>query len=137
MRAIKILLIIFIVPILFQYCSSQGVGTCTAEFMIFQLTVLEPNGDLADSVQVVVKNKITGEEFNICANDESLCNGFISGTYTIMHDGFHGKISEIEERIIVEGTKGELSLKEDFSFRSGVCHVEKLSGPDTVSLALN
>lgn len=137
-RYIKYILIVGIFGILLQNCSDDLPQTCTAEFVTIDLTVLEPSGAPADSVNVIVSSANTGETYDLCSEDPSLCKiGFISGDYVIMHDGLFEEISSDQEPAIVVGIKGELSFSQKFVFRSGRCHVQKLAGPDTVSLAAN
>jgi hypothetical protein len=134
MRDIVWITFLILILLLFQYCSnSEPPYVCTNEFVTYTITVLEPNGEPADSVEIEVTNKQTGKEYDIC--EDFSCRGINSGTYTIMHDGFFGELSETKEIVLVEGTKDDLHFSKDYAFRSGPCHVEKLAGPDTVSLS--
>jgi hypothetical protein len=101
---------------------------------MFSLTVVGPNESPADSVQITVISK---ESEKVYPCDEYLCNERQPGTYIVMHDGLREKIDEQRETIIVEGEKENLQFKEEFDFRGGECHVEKIAGPDTVSLSQN
>lgn len=135
MKFIKLIAFFSLLAIAYISCSSpEDPVVCTQQFVTIPLEVLEPSGEPADSVDITVVSKEDGDTLEICA-DESIspCHG-VNGTYIIMHDGFHGEISEDREDVVVTGTKGALYFKEDFAFRSGVCHVEKVAGPDTVSL---
>ncbi len=96
------------------------------------VTVLDPSGNPADSVEVKVINK-EHEQTYPC--DEYLCKENSTGTYVIMHDGLREKVSKNGDRIIVEGEKDELQFIEEFVFGKGECHVHKVAGPDTVSLS--
>src|SRR5699024_4942977 len=89
----------------------------------------------ADSVQIQVTNEETGQIYNNCSEEQNVCAGGNNGRYTIMHDGFHGKISTEGEDILVSGEKGQLQFQAKYTFRSGECHLQKLAGPDTVSLS--
>lgn len=135
MRDIVWITFLILILLLFQYCSnSEAPYACTDEFVIHTITVLGPNGESADSVEIEVANKQTGKEYDVCENDN--CFGFnTGGTYAIMHDGFFGELSKIKEILLVKGTKESLHFSEEYAFRSGPCHVEKLAGPDTVSLS--
>lgn len=133
MKTIKLIIFTSVVFLLFQSCSSsEGPYACTGEFVMYSLTVMGPNETPADSVQITVTNK---ESDKVYPCDEYLCNERKPGHYVIMHDGLRGKIDEERETIIVEGTKENLQFKEEFYFRGGICHVEKVAGPDTVSLS--
>ena len=136
MRVVKFFPIFFIGIIAVQ-CSTppESPIVCTTEFVTFSITVVDTTGEPADSVQITVKNTKSGEPYDVCQG--TICDSYGAGRYTIMHDGFHGKISEKREPVTVKGTKGEQQFTADFAFRSGDCHVRKLAGPDTVSLAPN
>lgn len=131
------MVLLLVAATVFQSCSSPQDfgGACTAEFVTISLTVLSPQGQPADSVDITVTNKENGDTYNICG--EYSCRGGTDGTYTIMHDGFHEELSATREAVIVEGTKDQLGFEQEFAFRGGRCHVEKLAGPDTVSLSRN
>lgn len=134
MRDILWITFLILTLLLFQYCSNtEAPYACTDEFVIHTITVLGPNEEPADSVEIEVTNKQTGNEYDICENNN--CYEFNTGTYTIMHDGFFGELSETKEIVLVKGTKESLHFSEEYAFRSGPCHVEKLAGTDTVSLS--
>lgn len=138
MRIVKSLLLTSIAVILLSSCTDQISRACIIKPVKIDVTVLEPNGTKADSVNIVVTRKLNGEKFNLCSEDESYCdNGHRIGDYIIMHDGLFDEISPIKEPAIVVGTKGDLSFSEDFVFNRGECHVGKIAGPDTVSLSAN
>ncbi len=130
-------LILILSCLLLQYCSSpqDPSGACTAEFVTFSVTVVHPDGSPADSVDLEVRNREDGNLYNICA--EYSCRDGSNGNYTIMHDGFLEELSPTGETVLVEGTKGNLQFSEEYTFQSGRCHVEKVAGPDTVSLSNN
>lgn len=133
----------FIFLILFSFlllqCSSSTEQSylCTQEFVTYSVTVLDTNGNPAESVNIKVTNKDTGQPYKVCSDGQNVCQNGVEGRYTIMHDGFHDKISSDREDMIVKGTKGAKQFKAEYAFRSGKCHLQKLAGPDTVSLSSN
>lgn len=135
MKLLKFLFLASLAAILLQYCSPaeepEGPTLCTDQFVMISLTVTEPDGSPADSVQLSVYNEEDDKEYS-CG--EYLCSERETGTYIIMHDGLREQLSD-EETVIVEGTKRNLQFREEFVFRPGECHVEKVAGPDTVSLS--
>lgn len=136
MRTLQTFLFVIPLFLLFQSCSDTYPAVCTDELRIYTVAVMDMQGEPADSVRVEVSSRETGEELDICG-EEDICSVHghgHNGIYVIMHDGFFGEISEVEERLLVVGTREELQFSEEFVFRSGECHVEKLAGPDTVSL---
>lgn len=133
-KYIKFTLFIFFL-FLIQNCSQpEEPGACTDEFVMHSVTVMNPDNNPADSVDITVTNNESGE---IYPCGEYLCEEVQEGTYTIMHDGFLENLDEDGEIVTVEGMKDNLQFREEFEFRGGVCHVEKLAGPDTVSLSSN
>lgn len=131
MYFMRILFFLGCLLIIFQSCTEHPVA-CTDEFVTSAVTVLDPAGEPADSVQIEITNKESGD---IYPCDEYLCRKQQTGSYIIMHDGLREEISMISETIIVEGIKEELQFRETFRFRAGKCHIEKIAGPDTVSLS--
>lgn len=130
-------LILILIGLALQYCSNTQDHSvaCTDEFVMLSVTVLHPDGTPADSVQTEVKKRESGTLYEICV--ENYCRSGDNGNYTIMHDGFWGEISKNREAVLVEGTKDNLQFSKEYAFRSGECHVEKIGGPDTVSLSMN
>src|SRR5699024_50843 len=136
MKTIQWLTLPFVSIFLIQCSTSpQKTEVCTQEFITYPIAVLGADGEPADSVQIQVTNKETGQIDNICSEEQNVCAGGNNGRYTIMHDGFHGKISTEGEDILVSGEKGQLQFQAKYTFRSGECHLQKLAGPDTVSLS--
>ncbi|MGM0545163.1 MAG: hypothetical protein ACQEST_00445 [Bacteroidota bacterium] len=134
MKFMRNLFPIFCLALLLQFCSSnQQPKICTDEFVMLSVTVLDQNNELADSVDIQVTNK-SGTIYDC---DEYLCQETSMGTYSIMHDGLREEISDQKEIIIVEGNKDDFRFREDFQFRDDGCHVQKIAGPDTVTLQSN
>ena len=113
----------------------EGVG-CTREFVRHRLLVLLPDGSPAEGAQVVATNERTGATYGPCYENEDSGVGcelsFEPGTYVVYTDG--QPVSPLGDQVTVRGTRGDFSFEADFRFVAGVCHVEKLAGPDTVTL---
>lgn len=125
--------LIFATIFLLHACSSVDHGVvCTEEFVQFTVQVFDPSDEPAGGVDIQVVGKNSGDVYPC---DEYLCKELSNGHYVIMHDMLHGVISESGETLIVEGMKDGLAFSEEFTFRSGECHVEKVSGPETVTLS--
>lgn len=123
----------FVTPLLFSCSNPKVAKVCTQQFAIHNLTVLTPDGEPADSVQITVSNKATGNIYDVC--DSSLCEETATdGVYVIFHDGFFGKIDSDGEKIVVHGEKGGRSFTEQFIFGDDGCHIRKVAGPDSVYL---
>lgn len=128
----KRILFILLAALSFQSCSTNDNNlVCTEEFVQITVEVADASGDLVEGVEIQITEK---ENDTVIPCDEYLCEEFPDGSYVIMHDGFHGEISETGETFIVEGSKDGLGFKEEYIFRSGECHIQKVSGPETVTL---
>src|SRR5699024_10723081 len=131
MKLFRLSCLIILVPLTLQYCdSTQNPVPCTAEFKGYSVVVLNPNGEPADSVEVQVTNEETAHTYKVCSEEQNVCSGGFNGRYTIMHDGFFGKISTEGVDLLVNGKKGQLQFRAEYTFRSGECHIQKLAGPD-------
>ncbi|HEX6981699.1 MAG TPA: hypothetical protein VF181_02965 [Balneolaceae bacterium] len=132
----KIILLILALPLL-SSCSNPEISeVCTGIFITHTLTVLTPEGEPADSVQITVSNKETGNEYDVC--NPTICDEPPrSNPYVIFHDGFSEKVDSDGEEIIVRGTKGDKGFTEQFTFRDDGCHIRKVAGPDSVYLQVN
>lgn len=120
------------------YSFTSGLeAPCTLGQEIFHLTILTPEGEPVDSVQLNVTNRETGQEYNAC---KELLEGYCDqdgsdGTYIIFADGIEDDLDKGETIFVnVEGTRGDLGFTEEFTFEYDGCNVVKAAGPDTVSL---
>lgn len=139
MRLFHPILIAFLFALILYSCTYTGLETpCTMELRTFHLTVLTPAGEPADSVQIDVTNKDTGEKYNACREvyGDSCDQIDFEGTYIIFADGLEDDLNKEGEKIFAEviGTREDLGFAEEFTFEFDGCHVFKAAGPDTVSL---
>lgn len=123
---------------LFLQSCSQSISprVCTAQFVVHQVTVLDTGGEPADSVEIDITDRDTGETFNPCESDAFDCaaEGF-EGNYTLIHDGYFEESEEGREfRLYVMGRKNQTSFEADYTFRNDGCHIRKVAGPDSVQL---
>jgi hypothetical protein len=109
---------------------------CTKEFRAYLVTLVDPQGaPLADAVLTRV-NLRTGRVL------EPTWLGFTdAGTYAVADDGMRDEFSSDGDVVRVEGTAGpdSTAFQADFVFALPApcfCHVEKLAGPDTITVGL-
>ncbi len=114
-------------------CDLIDSKACTLEFRYFTLKVLDPQGQPANSVAITIYSKKDNFPFDPCK--DSYCEGFEtqSGSYIIFHDGL--ELNSKPETVIVEGEKDNLSFYSEHLFSHDGCHINKLSGPNLVTLA--
>jgi hypothetical protein len=100
---------------------------CTAIFSIVTLRVEDEIGQSVNGVKVTVTLERT---------DEILAMGreLDSGSYVIADDSLKGKFSENGDVLGVVGSKDGKGFQTQFKIRSGICNIEKISGPEVVVL---
>jgi hypothetical protein len=126
----KIGLIFF--PLFFLSCSSVVKDCyCTDEFRMYTVTVLDLNGNRVGDLQTRVQNTVTGRIYKF---ETSLY--FEEGIYPVMDDTFTQEFTTQPEEIIFSGTKDDKSVEGSYLFNSDECncHVNKITGPDTLIL---
>jgi hypothetical protein len=103
---------------------------CTEEFRAWSVTVVDAAGNPVDGLTVQVVRNSTGEQLPYGGT------AFSAGSYRIMDDGMAAAIRIEGETIEGSGTGGGGTFDAAWEFGADArrCHVEKLSGPDTVTL---
>ena len=131
--------LLFALPLLLAGCSvfegDEHPRACTDQYVSYTVDVRLPDGAPADSVSITAENERTGQVYGPC-------NGIIadgvgcgeSGTYTVYTDAQESATSRAGDDVTVRGTRGDLAFEAAFRFRTDGCHVDKLAGPDTVTL---
>jgi hypothetical protein len=102
---------------------------CTEEFRSFTVTVIDGTGASVDNMDVAVTRTRDGFAF---PPGQDL--GFAAGVYVILDDGSKDTIGPGGEAVRVVATKDGTSVTGDYVFAADdcLCHIEKLSGPDTL-----
>lgn len=104
---------------------------CTQEFRAYGLTVVDPAGEPVSDVSLEIVNLRTGRELM------PTFLGFPApGTYWIADDSMREEFTVGGDSVRVTGTKDTGSFETGFRFAADECgcHVEKLAGPDTVTM---
>ncbi|MDT8436503.1 MAG: hypothetical protein RRA92_07075 [Gemmatimonadota bacterium] len=113
-------------------CSDDdGTGppiACTEEFASWVVAVVDDTGTPVEGLEVAVTREATGA---LLPYGEP---GFVVGSYRIMDDRMNDELRVEGETIVVEGEGEGIAFRADFLFGTDAarCHVEKISGPDTV-----
>ena len=114
---------------------------CTDIYAFHTITVVDSTNQAVNIDSFTVTNLDTNEVYPICddANVASPCLVAIGdvgvGKLEIMNDSFLDSLSKAGSNIRVTGQKGEFSFQADYVFRSDGCHIEYVSGLDTVMLS--
>ncbi len=108
-------------------CGSEPLA-CTAEFRVYGITVLDGGGAPVPDLDPTVTLVRTGQEIVPDTTLASRANGF----YVVLTDAQGSILGQTGRQVRFSGTNGIVSTSADFVFAAGVCHVEKISGPDTL-----
>jgi hypothetical protein len=113
-------------------CDLPGTANCvcTATFVFLIVTVHDPAGLPVTGVSVTVTQVRTGQVLAVQQGAPT------AGTYIFLDDSFVRQISASGETLRVTGQKGSASFSADYvvGADSCGCHVQKVSGPDIVTL---
>lgn len=133
-KFIPLLLLISIITSCSLFSDSGTV--CTSNFRSVSVYIVDAEGESVMLDDLRVYEKRFEVELDVCEPDGCAPGSFKgnpeSGSYVIIHDHFAGKINGVID-IMVEGSSGELSFREEFTIEDDGCHVSKRSGPDAIT----
>jgi len=127
--------IFFIISaIVFSSCSEIDKNClCTEEFRSYLVTVVDTLGIPVDSLNVIIKDK-DGDELDVQQDQYFLDEG----KYTVLNDSFTHIFCSCgtPQTIYFSATDGSRIATGEFMFNTDECkcHVNKVSGPDTLLL---
>lgn len=127
--------IFFIISaIVFSSCSEIDKDCiCTEEFRSYLVTVVDTLGIPVDSLNVIIKDK-DGDELDVQQDQYFLDEG----KYTVLNDSFTHIMCTCgtPQKIYFSATDGSRTANGEFLFNTDECkcHVNKVSGPDTLLL---
>lgn len=103
-------------------------AACTEEFRTWAVVVADDALTPIEGLEVDVTRASTGERLPY---GEPMLE---PGSYRIMDDGMTDELETDGETILVEGAGEGISFEAEYVFGTDAqrCHVEKVSGPDTV-----
>ena len=104
---------------------------CTLEFRLFTVTVMDVAGQPAEGVSISVRRV---SDRAVLTDNSTLDQG--PGVYVILTDSNINDVSEDGTEVEVVGTLGDAGFTAEYVFDRDACHchVNKVSGPDTVQL---
>jgi hypothetical protein len=115
----------FLLVIFLTSCSFER--ACTTEFRFITLRVEDETGQPVNSVKVTVTLGRTGEILDM-GREQS------NGTYLIADDSLREKFSSDKDVLAVTGSKDNKGFQAQLELRNNGCHIEKISGPEIVTL---
>lgn len=122
------------IALLFASCSTIDKDClCTEEYRFFLVTVVDTLGVPVDSLTITIKDK-DGDELDVQQDQYFLDEG----KYTVLNDSFiHIMCScGIPQTIYFSATDESRIANSEFMFNTDECkcHINKVSGPDTLVL---
>lgn len=109
----------------------EGAGpVCTKEFRVFSVFVMDGTGTGILDLDYTVTISNLGRRVELDSTVLAAAVG--DGWYPVMTDAQGSLLGQTGSLVRFEGTNGALTTRGDYLFVAGVCHVEKLSGPDTL-----
>jgi hypothetical protein len=130
----KILLASFLIIIAVISCSTvEDECICTMEYRFYLVTVVDTLGIPVDSLTILIRDK-DGDELDVLQESHL----FGPGKYTILNDSFTQMFCfcATPEKIYFTATDGNRIANGEFMFNTDECrcHINKISGPDTLVL---
>lgn len=108
---------------------------CTAEFRTAVVFIRDSHGTAVDSLLTTSTNKRTGRIYLPPEHwREGIPDG--QGKYPVLDDGFAGYLNVAGDTIVFEAQKPGITVRQEFVFGADECkcHIQKLSGPDTLTV---
>ena len=129
-----ILFIIISLSVIIISCSTlEKDCLCTAEYRFYLVTVVDTLGVPVDSLNTTIKNK-DGDELDV----QQEINIFGAGKYTVLNDSFTQMFCDCgtPQQIYFSATDGNITTYGEYLFNTDECkcHINKVSGPDTLVL---
>ncbi|HSW56444.1 MAG TPA: hypothetical protein VLH59_15270 [Ignavibacteriaceae bacterium] len=111
-------------------CSDDDDCPCTMEFRMITVVVVDSTKNLVLGLTTNVKDD-SGKVYDVY-NDPMI----FPGHYTVMDDNYVSELTTQPKRFIFTGVKNSLTVNGEFFVNTDKCHchVEKVSGPDTLML---
>jgi hypothetical protein len=109
-------------------CSSENALNCTEEFRIYGVYVVDGAGFVLPGLDYTVTISNLGHEVEVDSTVAPPANGW----YPLVTDAQGALLGQTGSLVRFDGTDGTLTTTGDYLFVAGLCHVEKLSGPDTL-----
>jgi hypothetical protein len=109
-------------------CSSDSQAACTTLFATSGVVVLDSVGAPVSGIVVTDTVVRTGHSLVIA----QFPTGILDGHATVFTDAEQGDVLASGDAVVATGTLGVRSFRASFVFGSDGCHLQKISGPDTV-----
>lgn len=117
--------------LLFVYsCSEEEDCPCTMEFRMITVVVVDTTNNLVLGLTTTVQDD-SGKVYDVY-NDPMI----FPGHYTVMDDNYVCELTTQPKRFLFIGIKDSLTVNGEFFVNTDKCncHIEKVSGPDTLVL---
>jgi hypothetical protein len=109
-------------------CHAEGT-VCAAVFQIYTVSVQDQAGAPVEDAEVTSILVRTGDTLQ----NRTLAL-FAPGYYFVIDDSYAGDLFPSRDSVSVSITRGQMELAAGYAFRRSACGVQKLAGPDQVTL---
>lgn len=109
-------------------CQDEGTA-CAALLQIFTVSLQDPAGAPVTDATVTSILVRTGDTLQ----NRTLAL-FAPGTYFLIDDSYANLLLPTRDSVSVRITRGLTAMEVGYAFRRGACGVEKLAGPDSVTV---
>ena len=110
-------------------CENAANVVCTDHIETLQVQILNAQDEIVILDSTYVSRLSDGSQLQFEIDEFS-----DMGLYLYMTDEYMDDLSTESESIQFEGFKGTQTISQVFTVKSGICHVEKIAGPDTLRL---
>ena len=129
----SLLAVIFVIFVIISCSEIDKDCLCTEEYRFFLVTVVDTLRVPVDSLTVTITDK-DGDELDVTQDP----NPFGAGKYTVLNDSFIQMFCACTtpEKFYFSATDGIRTANGEFMFNTDECkcHINKVSGPDTLVL---
>jgi hypothetical protein len=112
-------------------CDSGDFLLCTTEWVTAWVTLVDSTGAPVDSATVTATIRRSGR---VIVYPTPQGFGFRVGDYVFLTDADRRQLRSSGDAVIVTGTKSNAAASGNYVYANGGCHIEKVSGPDTLQL---
>lgn len=125
---IRTLRALLLAPCLLAACQDQGT-VCATVFQIYTVSLVDPAGAPVTDASVASILVRTGDTLQ----NRTLAL-LAPGTYFVIDDSYTTLLRPIGDSVAVHIERGPAQLEAGYRFRRGSCGVERLAGPDSVTV---
>ena len=111
-------------------CSSLESDFCDAQDVSYQVLVHNLQGQPIPDLTTYTIERSSGDTLRV--SEAYRPSPFAPGRYTILGDFYRRTVGRLPRAYVFVATDGAAEVRQEYLFASGDCHVQQLSGPDSL-----